>query len=140
MKENPLVYEVVDDDLNKIITYHYTNKVDVFLKLKKESKRRKAGTINKKTETILIKRIRNRHTFNQTLSFGFNDYILKNTELFKKIWLKDDWGDEWLIPVEFILENGHYRCFQDAGFEKQIFVRIFDFQQFKFKESGKPLK
>lgn len=140
MPEKPVIREFFMDDegLNKTISYHYDKRVVLYLKLKAEgNKKRKVGVITKSTHTMQVKRNREKHLFIKTMSWGFNDYILRRTELFDKIWLVDNWGDEWVIPVPFILENGHYFYFLKQGFEKQVFIKLEEIEQFKVKKEEK---
>jgi hypothetical protein len=138
-KEKPVIREFFMDDVgtNKVISYHFDKRVILYLKLKSETKKRKIGVITKSTRTMQVTRNLERHLFQKTFSWGFNDYILRNKTLFDKIWLKDNGGYEWVIPVDYILEHGHYLHFQNQGFERQIFIKLLEIEQFKVKEEEK---
>lgn len=155
-KEKPVIREFFMDDegWNKVICFHYEKRIILYLKLKSEGgKKRKIGVITKSTKTMQVRRKRTKHLFLKSLSFGFNEYVLNNATLFDKIWIIDKWSEwekvvidgreyekevpqkeEWKVPVSFILENGHYLFFKDEGFEKQIFIKLDEIEQFRIKE------
>ena len=112
-----------DGENNKIII-EQTGKVrHIYLQLKKESRRRRIGTINMVERRLYVNRRRGVHLLIKANAYGFNDYILKNGRLFDHILLTDETG-VWNIPVKNILADGKYLWFNKVGFEKQIFVTL----------------
>jgi hypothetical protein len=96
---------------------------NISLKLKAENKKREIGTINLEERYLEVKRIKAKHLFRKTNSYGFNHYILSNAKKFDKVMLSDDDG-RWLIPIKLILEKGHFLHFKNDGFELQIFLSL----------------
>ncbi len=136
-KEPTTIREFFLDDagLNKIVM-HQTDKTTVlFLKLQSENgRKRKVGVITKSTETMKIKRSRDKHLFRKFSAYGFNEYVLQTAKSFNKIWLADE-HDEWKIPVDFILKNGeHFLHFKEQGFELQRFITLSQIEQFRVRK------
>ena len=88
------------------------------------SEPRFVGTITKSTRTIEIRRKMSVHLFRMANAYGFNEYILKNSKTFDWIRLRDDAGNDWKIPKQFIIDNGKYLNFKEQGFELQLFVPL----------------
>lgn len=82
------------------------------------------GTITKSTRTIEMRRKMSVHLFRKANAYGFNEYILKNSKTFDTIRLRDDAGNDWKIPKQFILDNGRYLNFKEQGYELQLFVPL----------------
>lgn len=92
--------------MNKMIMHHSDKTIVLYIQLQAgRGRKRKIGVVTKSTETIIIKRNREKHLFRKMDAYGFNQYILENTKSFKTVWLKDDFSD-WKIPVSFILQIG----------------------------------
>ncbi|CAB5223826.1 hypothetical protein UFOVP386_5 [uncultured Caudovirales phage] len=125
-------YEILNhDDNSKIITYHGNNHVKITFILPGDSKEKLIGVIDKNKKILDIRRNRDKHLFQKKMAYGFNYYILKNAKLFDMIHLKDD-KDEWMIPVQFILDNGTFMHFKNNGnFELQKFVSLIDLTPFE---------
>lgn len=122
---------VSDEFGNLLISRTNGKRVLISLKLVAEKRPRKIGTINIAQKTIDMERVRNKHLFRKSNSYGFNHNLLKKTLLFDKVRLRDD-QNEWLIPKDFILENGHFLNFKNqGGFELQIFLPLEMMEQFK---------
>ena len=64
------------------------------------------------------------HLFRKANAYGFNEYILKNSKTFDTIRLRDDAGNDWKIPKQFIIDNGRYLNFKEQGYELQLFVPL----------------
>jgi hypothetical protein len=121
-----------EKDQSKIITYHWDDVVEIRFCIAGESKEKLIGTIDKAKRILNIKRIRSRHLFQKNMSYGFNYYILKNAKLFDTVHLKDD-KDEWMIPVQFILDKGDFKHFKNSGnFELQKFVTLIDLTPYEY--------
>lgn len=121
--------------MNKMIMHHSDKTIVLYIQLQAgRGRKRKIGVVTKSTETIIIKRNREKHLFRKMDAYGFNQYILENTKSFKTVWLKDDFSD-WKIPVSFILQNGEYMNFKREGFELQRFVSLESIEQFRVKKS-----
>lgn len=120
-------YVITDDkDHSKIITYHWDDIVEIRFAKALENKEKLIGIVDKTNRVLNVKRIRSRHLFQKTMAYGFNYYILKNAKLFDKVHLKDD-KDEWIVPVQFILDKGDFKHFKNNGnFELQKFVTLID--------------
>lgn len=136
-KENPTkktgdtIKSLSDEFGNLLISRNNGRRVLVSLKLVSEDKARRIGTINIAQKTIDMERNRAIHLFRKSNSYGFNHNLLKKTLLFDKVRLRDD-QNEWLIPKDFILENGHFLNFKNqGGFELQIFLPLNIMEQFK---------
>jgi len=101
--------------------------------LLKNMKPRMIGTVTKSTRTIEMKRKRAKHLHYMSNSYGFNDYILREQTTFDWVRLSDDLGNNWKIPVSYILEKGTYLEFKQQGFELQRFVSLENLEQFRVK-------
>jgi hypothetical protein len=101
--------------------------------LLKNMKPRMIGRVTKSTRTIEMKRKRGKHLHYMTNSYGFNDYILREGTTFDWVRLSDDLGNNWKIPVSYILEKGTYLEFKQQGFELQRFVSLENLEQFRVK-------
>lgn len=108
--------------------------IQMKLKLKGD-KLRLIGMITKSTRTIVMTRKRGVHLHRISNSYGFNHYILENAFTFDTIRLSDDKGGNWKIPRQYILDNGSYLHFKSQGFEKQLFMKLEQLEQFKVKPS-----
>lgn len=113
---------IISDNLGNNIIISDGGK-NISLKLKAESKKREIGTINLEERYLQVKRIKSKHLFRKTNSYGFNHYILSNAKKFDKVMISDDDG-RWLIPIKLILEKGHFLHFKNDGFELQIFLSL----------------
>lgn len=122
-----------DDFGNLLITRNNGTRVLISLRLVADKRLRRIGTINLAQKTIDMDRKRNIHLFKKTNSYGFNHNLLNRTKLFDKVRLRDE-TKEWLIPVNHILENGHFLNFKNqGGFELQIFLPLDKMEQFSRK-------
>ena len=133
---------ISDDEGNLII-------VDgEFLKIKlksEEGRIRMLGQIDFEKGFLHVIRHRGRHLHVKSKSYGFNYYVLSTAKRFDKIMMKEVSGSmtragkggkviaRYLIPVDAILEKGHYLHHQSSGFELQIFLTLEDMEQFKRK-------
>lgn len=114
----------IEQDLSKVITYHWDDIVEIKFAMATETKERLIGVVDKQARVMHVKRSRNRHLYQKTMSYGFNYYILKNAKLFDHVALKDE-KDSWHIPVSFILEKGQFKHYKNNGnFELQKFVSL----------------
>jgi len=127
-------YVITDEkDHSRIITYHWNDIVEIRFALALDNKEKLIGTIDKGKRLLHIRRIRSRHLFQKTMSYGFNYYILNNAKLFDTIHLKDD-KCEWMIPVQFILDKGDFKHFKNNGnFELQKFVTLVDLTPYEYE-------
>lgn len=130
-KSKDVTKSVSDDVGNLLLCKNNGTRIILSLKLIRESRYRRIGVINLAQKTITVKRKRSIHLFLKNNSYGFNHKLLSETKLFTKVRLHDEFG-EWLIPNEFILENGKYLNFKESGgFELQRFVTLESIEQFK---------
>jgi hypothetical protein len=121
---------ISDDFGNLLVSRKNGNRIVISLKLVGDNRYRRIGTINEKRKVIDMERKRNIHLFRKSSSYGFNHNLLKQAKLFDKVRLRDEYG-EWLIPVEYILENGHFLNFKQNGFELQIFLPLDKMKEFE---------
>ena len=95
----------------------------IFLKLKKEKKKREIGFINVPQSTLYITRNREKHLFRKNQSYGFNEYIISKATTFENVRFNDEFISA-LIPRKVILEKGSYLHFKENGFERQLFLSL----------------
>jgi hypothetical protein len=95
----------------------------IFLKLKKEKKKREIGIIYVSQSTLFITRNREKHLFRKNQSYGFNEYIISNATKFEYVRFNDEFISA-LIPRKIILEKGSYLHFKENGFERQLFLSL----------------
>ena len=95
----------------------------IFLKLKKEKKKREIGIIYVSQSTLFITRNREKHLFRKNQSYGFNEYIISHATKFEYVRFNDEFISA-LIPRKVILEKGSYLHFKENGFERQLFLSL----------------
>jgi hypothetical protein len=95
----------------------------IFLKLKKEKKKREIGIIYVSQSTLFITRNREKHLFRKNQSYGFNEYIISKATKFEYVRFNDEFISA-LIPRKVILEKGSYLHFKENGFERQLFLSL----------------
>jgi hypothetical protein len=95
----------------------------IFLKLKKEKKKREIGIIYVSQSTLFITRNREKHLFRKNQSYGFNEYIISKATTFEYVRFNDEFISA-LIPRKVILEKGSYLHFKENGFERQLFLSL----------------
>lgn len=121
---------VGDDVGNLLLCKNNGKRITVSLKLVAEKRYRRLGVINPKARSIDIKRDSHLHLMHKINGYGFNFKLLDEAKLFDTIRLKDE-NSEWVIPKQFILQNGKYLNFAQQGFELQIFITLQQVEQFK---------
>jgi hypothetical protein len=127
-----------DKSQDKIVAYHYPNRIKLMLSLEAENKReRLLGTVTLSTKTIKIKRIKEKHLFRKANAWGFCDAMLKKATTFNKVWLTNNYNEEWKIPVEYILNNGFYLDYNKKGYELQIFIELDKIEKFRLTKKDK---
>lgn len=131
VKTQSLTMRMKDEFGNELISEQNNDTILLHLALKEENYRnRKLGIILKDKRIFEAKRERNKHLFKKLDAYGFNYHVLKNAQAFDNVLLKDEYST-WLIPREFILENGKIMNFKNnGGFELQIFVSLEKIQPF----------
>ena len=129
-KTNEKVNTISDEYGNNVVIKNNGARIILSLKLRSESRSRRIGTINIGTNTMYVKRVREKHLFQKNRSYGFNYKILIEAKKFDKVRLTDE-HNEWLIPVDFILKNGSFLHFMKEGFEKQIFIQLSAMSEFE---------
>jgi uncharacterized pyridoxamine 5'-phosphate oxidase family protein len=95
----------------------------IFLKLKKEKKKREIGIIYVSQSTLFITRNREKHLFRKNQSYGFNEFIISHATKFEYVRFNDEFISA-LIPRKVILEKGSYLHFKENGFERQLFLSL----------------
>ena len=129
-KTNEKVNTISDEYGNNVVIKNNGARIILSLKLRSESRSRRIGTINIGTNTMYVKRVREKHLFQKNRSYGFNYKILIEAKKFDKVRLTDE-HNEWLVPVDFILKNGRFLHFMKEGFEKQIFIQLSAMSEFE---------
>jgi hypothetical protein len=118
-----------------IKSLNYSNKWNVFILLNEREKHYKPkrffGYFIEGIKLLNVTRNREKHLFKNMNAYGFNHEILTNFDDYK-IDLYDDLNN-WLIPVQFILQNGKFLHFASQGYEVQIFITLTEIQKFKIK-------
>jgi len=128
---NDIIKSASDDLGNLLVCKNNGKRILLSLKLISERRYRKIGVINLAQKTLSVSRERKKHLFRKSGSYGFNHKLLNETKQFDKVRLNDE-VSEWLIPVKFILENGHFLNFVNhGGFELQIFIPLHMIDEFK---------
>ena len=130
-QKSPDEIRTVGDDFGNLIKCANNGKrIVLSLKLTSETRHRKLGVINLKQRSMQIKRNRDKHLMYKFDAYGFNHKLLADSKLFDTIRLSDNIA-EWVIPKEFILENGKFLNFKGQGFELQTFITLSQIEQFK---------
>lgn len=113
----------------------YDNKYNIFILLFDKEKHYKPkrffGYFIEGIKLLHVTRNREKHLFRNLNAYGFNHEILYNFDNYK-IDLYDD-NNNWLIPVQFILQNGKFLHFADNKLEIQIFIKLEQIENFKIK-------
>lgn len=122
----------IADDQGNIISV-LNNRI--MLTLKKERRARLIGVIHDDEKFLYVKRNRNRHLHKKTNSYGYNDFVLRNTKRFNHILLQDVSG-KYLIPVNEILTKGNYLFFKTEGFERQVFFPLEEMRKWNIKRKN----
>lgn len=136
VKQKKIYATRMDENGNSISTSREDNIIQIFLKLKSETRKRKIGFVNTNTKTLHISRVRAKHLFRKLNGYGFCYQIIHDAKLFNQVRIKDDYF-EWLIPTEFILDknNAQFLHFKgNGGFELQVFISLDLMEQFKRPE------
>jgi len=108
---------------NYLLVIDKSNIKKLYLKLGSESRKRNIGFITISTKTLHLKRVKSKHLHRATNSYGFNDYLIRESKIFDTIELIDD-TNRWKFPKSLVLEKGVHLYFKNEGFEKQIFVSL----------------
>jgi hypothetical protein len=120
-----------DESGNLILIKNNGVRLILTLKLKSETKGRRLGIVNIDRKTFEVKRKREKHLFIKNQSYGFNHKLLIDATKFDKIRLSDE-KNEWLIPKDYILNNGSFLHFKSSGgFERQIFIELDKLKEFE---------
>ena len=130
MKPKENVRAIADDYGNKLICSNNGDRIIVSLKLVSEIRSRSLGTINLISRVIKIKRNSKKHLMRSVNGYGFNHRLIADSKLFDTICLSDE-NSDWQIPKQFILDNGAFLNFNKQGFELQIFIGLYNIEQFK---------
>lgn len=128
--KSPTKAVVSDTFGNNLIINRVINNLNLSLKLVGENRTRDIGYITISSRTFHVVRIRSKHLFLKNNSYGFNHKILADAKLFDSVELKDD-KECWLVPKDYILQEGKFLHFKKDGFERQIFIELSKIQQFK---------
>lgn len=125
------IKSISDEQGNLLILKKNDKRTILSLKLKAHTKVRRIGTINLQRKIFEVRRRRAKHLLRVNQSYGFNYKLLAVAKTFTKVRLCDEFN-EWLIPVQHILDNGSFLWFKDPeGFERQIFIQLSQIEEFK---------
>ncbi len=107
-------------------------RIVLLLKLANETRHRQIGVINEKQRTLTVYR-EPWHLHRISNSYGFNYQLLDEAKKFDfvRIIAADA---EYKIPRTEILSKGNFLFFKEQGFERQIFVKIEELNNFKRPE------
>lgn len=131
LPKTPDAIRTVGDDFGNLLKCSNNGKrIIISLKLTSEQKHRRLGVINLAQKSIQIRRDRDKHLMYKFDGYGFNHKLLADSKLFDTIRLSDNLA-EWVIPKQFILDNGKFLNFKGQGFELQTFVTLSQIEQFK---------
>lgn len=92
--------------------------------IRSDSRTNKVGVINKAEKTLTVFRNRLQHQHMRTSSYGFNDFLIRNSKLIDKIKIEEDnegKASTYIVPKMTILDTGVPMNWID---EVQIFVSI----------------
>lgn len=120
---------------NKIVAQFFDKTIKLYLQLATEKRKRNLGQVTRSTKTIWVRRKRAQHLHFMSNSYGFNYFILQRAKTFNTVALSDEEND-WKIPVDYILQHGSFLYFKQQGFEKQIFVKLNEIEQFKIPKDN----
>jgi len=118
-----------DEQGNHFVTKESGNILTICLKLNNETREREIGKVFLKERILEIKRNREKHLFRKNKSYGFNEHVVKTGKTFDKIQLSDE-QNTYLFNKELILTKGSYLHFKVLGFEKQLFLPLFEMEKF----------
>ena len=119
-----------DASNNELQIEHFPAHANIKLKLASEKRSRVLGVLDFASRTLNVFRQRQAHLFRKMNAYGLNHHLLKEAKLIDQVRLTDD-TEEWLIPRDFILQNGKFLNFSNhGGFELQIFMPLNSIQQF----------
>ena len=127
---NDLLMRVFSDENNSDVG------ASVFLKLKKESKKRSLGNLYFKSRSFYVIRDSEKHLHRASKSFGFNWTILNDPFLdIQNIYLRVDKVNKYIIPISIFKEYGFFLNFKESGFEKQKFLKYEFIKNFKVEDN-----
>lgn len=132
-KEPEKIIPFRQQDIHKNLLY--IDNGNVYLKLVKEEKERKLGTIDYGSRTLITTR-KPSHLFKKSNSYGFNHSLLSTATQFDQILLKVK-GGHYVIPVKTILDKGQFLNFLQQGFERQIFLSLGEMEKYKIEKPKK---
>ena len=112
----------------------YMEQSIIYIKLKNRKWRNKIAEVIKTESGKILRmtRSRSKHTFNNSNSYGFNNYICQKTSC-ENIHLSDEYG-HYLVPVERIRSSGRYLQFKESGLETQIFLPISIIEHYRISD------
>ena len=120
-----------DEVGNRVICKNNGVRIVLSLKLRSETKYRRIGTVNIKSKTFDVRRIRAKHLFRAIGGYGFNHKLISEAKLFDKIKLSDEL-EQWKFPTSYLLTEGDFLYFKSPqGFERQIFLSLAQLERFK---------
>jgi len=113
----------------------HPTKWNVFILLDEREKHYKPkrffGYFLEHVKLLHVERNREKHLFQYLKAYGFNHEILYNFDNYN-IDLNDEFNN-WLIPVQFILQNGKFLHFAQNKLEMQIFITLTQIEKYKIK-------
>jgi len=105
---------------------------NIMLKLLDHPKRL-LGKLNFENGIISVYRDNTKHILRINNSYGFNYSMLIKSKSIKNIVIVTNDNEVYIVPTEFIFNNGEFLHFKKTGFEKQIFIGLDKIKQFKLE-------
>jgi hypothetical protein len=118
-----------EDDFGNKIQVSDQGVLTLFLPAKKA--RRNIGKIFAISKTFSVCRWKAKHLLRKANAFGFNHYVLSHAKTFDKVFIMGD--TNYMVPLDVILKEGFYLHFKQDGFERQIFMKLEQLEQYKTK-------
>lgn len=97
------------------------------IQLAGEMRRRLIGEIDTQNRTMFVRRNKEKHLHHKLNSYGFNWHVINEATSFTNVLMLVQSGGKnnyYMIPTQFIKENGSVKNFSASGFELQTFLRI----------------
>jgi hypothetical protein len=119
---------VKDEDNNRVYTEHKGSWLAVMLEMRNKPAKQIAKLT---TDSLLIKKDRNKHLFRRNNSYGLNRLLLTNLPSDITTVIISDEKGVYKIPLQTILKDPETINFDLQGYEPQVLVKIDLIEKFK---------